>query len=137
MPNTATITFCAVELEVDVVDLAQQRRQLVAAGGDAAHVDREAQRVVGEHARAAREALVEHVQALDLADLLARARRARPSCARSSSRPCTAAWRRAASSEPNSSELGLVDSVSVTARSTTSSPISSPRRGRGAASPTG
>ena len=62
-----------VQLEVDVVDLAQQRRELVAARGDPAHVDGQAQRVIREHARPRAEPLIEHVEALDRADLLARA----------------------------------------------------------------
>ena len=110
-------------------------RQLVAVDREPAHVDREPQRVVAEHAGAPDEALVEHVEAGDLADLGARAvdgaRRSRAI----SSRPCVAARRRAASSDAVSSEFGLVDSVSVTVRST----IVRVERGRrrGGASPTG
>ena len=51
---------------------------------------------------------------------------ARPASPRAARGPRTAACRRAASSEPVSSELGLVDSTSVTQRSTTSSSISAP-----------
>ena len=102
-------------------------RQLVAARARAAHVDGEPQRVVGEHTRRARQALVQHVEPgrsrgspracrASAAQRLRRAARAR----------ATAAGRRAASSEALSSELGLVDSTSVTQRSTTSSSIRSP-----------
>ncbi len=108
------------ELEVDVADLAQHRGQLVAADRQPTHVDGEPQRVVGEHAGAADEALVEHVESRDLADLrpreVDRARRSRRS-ARARGRRRGGA---AASSDAKSSELGLVDSVSVTVRSTMS-----------------
>ena len=58
----------ARQLGEHLVALAQRARQLVAAGAGAAHVDGQPQRVVGEHPRGADDALVQHVEALDLAD---------------------------------------------------------------------
>ena len=109
---------------------------LVAGAARAADVDREPQRVPGVDARAP-------------GDLARRGRRgpgsrgsrrasppATASVSASSSGPCTAAWRRAASSEAVSSALGLVDSVSVTA-AVDDRPRRSSRSGRGGGSPTG
>jgi hypothetical protein len=51
------------ELEVDVVGLPHQPRHPVARSADPPHVDHQTQRVVRVHARAADDALVEHVEA--------------------------------------------------------------------------
>ena len=120
------MTFSDDELEVDVVELAHQRGDAGPGAAGAAHVDRQAQRVPAVHPGAPDEPLVENVEARDLADRGSR-RVPRPAIvSASSSRPATAACRRAASSEAVSRALGLVDSVRVTQRSTTSSSISSP-----------
>ena len=126
----------AGKLEVDVVLLAQDARDLEAARAGAAHVDRQPQRVVPVHARPPHQPLVEHVEPGKRADLLAHLAQRRRSSRRASSCPCSTAWRRAASSEPDSSALGLVDSTSVTARSTTCSSSSRRERRTDAASPT-
>ena len=73
MPKTPTIDVVADELEVDVGALAQPPRELVAVDREAAHVDGQPQRVVAGDAGAPDEALVEHVETGDRADL-ARAR---------------------------------------------------------------
>ena len=120
MPNTATITFSPGELEVHVVALAHQARErrsrwrpCRARRSPAAAGRRRTRRARRPAARRARRgpATLAH-------------RRARGGERRAASRPAarcplTAARRRAASSEPLSSELGLVDSTSVTQRSTT------------------
>ena len=67
----------AEELEVHVVALAQERCELVSGRARAAHVDRQAERVVGMHAGGPDQPLVEHVQARDGAHLLAQLRQPR------------------------------------------------------------
>ena len=106
MPKTATITFSPGELEVHVVALAHEPRQLVAAVAGAAHVDREPQRVVVEHARGAGQPLVEHVEPGQLAHRRPRGGQRRGASPSSSSCPRTAALRRAASSEPAEERAG-------------------------------
>ena len=89
-----------------------------------ADVDREAQRVPAGDARAD-QPLVEHVEPLDRADPLARRRAGSPASRPAAPRP---GWPRGAGprrATAYSSELGLVDSSSVTTRSTTFSSISS------------
>ena len=74
IPYTATITFSPASSMITSCSLAQEARQLVAARARAAHVDRQAQRVVVEDARRARQPLVQHVQPGDRPHRLARAR---------------------------------------------------------------
>ena len=110
------------ELEVHVVLLVHHAGDLVPARAGAANVDREPQRVVPVHARPSGDALVEHVEPRQLADRLARALE-RLDRLREERLASFAASRRAASSDPSRSEFGLVDSTSVTARSTPYSSI--------------
>ena len=101
-------------------------RQPVAAGAGPADVDREPQRVPAGDAGAPDQLLVEDGEPGDRPDLLPRPRRSRRGSRPSSSPPCTEARRRAASSEPESSALGLVDSTRLTQRSTTAASSRSP-----------
>ncbi len=83
------------------------------------HVDREPDRVPGRHAAATHQPLVEHVETRYRADGVARLRDRRDRLGQHLA-AARGACLRAASSEANSSEFGLVDSTSVTVRSTTS-----------------
>ena len=94
---------------------------LVAADAGLADVDRQPQRIPACDRLAADEALVDHGEADLLADLPPRSRAASRRSRRAARAPRVAARRRAASSEAPSSALGLVDSSSVTTRSTTAS----------------
>ena len=127
MPNTATITFSPASSRFTSSRSRSEPRQLVAAvrpcraRRSPAAAGRSRTRPGAPASRSS------STSRPGSARTASRVRGERARCVSpSSSCPRTAALRRAASSEPASSELGLVDSTSVTQRSTTSSSISSP-----------
>ena len=117
----------AAELDVDVVVVAHPARDLVAADAGAADVHAHPQRVDRRDAEGPDEALVEDLEAADGADARRAAPRARRPPRSSSSAPCSAAWRRAASSDASSRLLGLVEETSRRAWSMASSSKWAPR----------
>ena len=115
-PTTNTTVAC-IGISVDVVGAAQRVGDLVAGAARPADVEHDPQRVVAGHAHAADEP--ESTSAIPwIVSSFARATSIASSVSCSSCSPCRASWRRALSSEASSSDDGLVERSSRSARAT-------------------